>query len=171
MAYRTKTYLAGDWTGDADLIKMLQDRNKSDYWNLDFIDAHDMTQSNDTSKYCSIKKSLGERMDASKTFVLIVGKDTSSLTKGSCRYCGSYSSYSGCLSGNTTSMKSFIEYECDKAIRDGLKIVVIYNYSFVWKEKCPDVVKNIGKHIKGYYFDSNDHKQWNYSEIKETINN
>lgn len=170
MAYRTKTYLAGDWTGDADLIKMLQDRNKSDYWNLDFVDAHEMTQSNDTSKPCSIKKSLGERMDASKTFVLIVGKDTLNLTKGSCRYCSSYSTYSGCLSGNTTSMKSFIEYECDKAVRDGLKIVVIYNYSFVWKEKCPEVVRNTGKHINGYYKATDGKYYWNYSEIKDAIN-
>ena len=171
MIYRTKTYLAGDWTGDADLIGKLQEWNKSDYWNLHFVDAHELTQSSDTSKPCSIKKSLSERLNASKTFILIVGKNTINLTKGSCRYCDSYlAAFSTCLSGNTISNKSFIEFECDKAVRDGLRIIVIYNYLHVYKDKCPEILRNIGEHINGYYETNEGKRYWNYSKIKELIN-
>jgi len=87
MYYKTRTYIAGDWTGDSDLIEQLSKWNDSNYWSLSFSDAHKLTQARDSSLPCSIKRSLSERLDASKTFVLIVGKDTNSLTKGSCQYC------------------------------------------------------------------------------------
>lgn len=58
MSYRTKTYIAGDWTGDADLIKKLQQWNESEYWSLSFSDVHKFKQAYDTSKACSIKRSL-----------------------------------------------------------------------------------------------------------------
>ena len=68
--YRTKTYIAGDWTGDSDAIEQLYKWNDSKYWSLHFIDAHDLTQAKDSSLNCSIKASLKTRLDASKTFVL-----------------------------------------------------------------------------------------------------
>lgn len=171
MPNRTKTYLAGDWTGDKDLIDMLYRRNESDFWKLSFVDAHEYTQANDNSLPCSIKKSLAERLDISKTFVLIVGKNTKNLTRGSCYNCSSYSSNSGCKNGWSISSKSFIEYECDKAVKDKLKIVVIYNYAQVDKDKCLDAVKNIGTHINGYYTADDGKCYWNYSKIKEAIMN
>ena len=58
MYYRTRTYLAGDWTGDQDLIQTLKKWNDSDYWGLTFSDTHDLMQSYDTSMPCSIKRSL-----------------------------------------------------------------------------------------------------------------
>ena len=61
MAYRTKTYIAGDWDGDCDLIKQLYKWNDSDDWNLHFLDAHDVTQARDSSLFCSVKKSLSLR--------------------------------------------------------------------------------------------------------------
>ena len=96
MLYRTRTYIAGDWTGDKDLIDKLYQWNDSNYWGLSFSDAHELTQARDTSLPCSIKRSLKERLDVSKRFVLIVGGSTDGLTKGSCQYCQSYSSFSGC---------------------------------------------------------------------------
>lgn len=167
MVYRTRTYIAGDWTGDQDLIQKLEQWNESDYLLLSFSDAHKITQARDASKPCSIKKSLATRLDASKTFVLIVGSETRNLTKGSCQYCDSYFC-NRCYSGGYVDFRSFIEYECEKAKRDGLKIIVIYNYSTVKKEKCPDVLKDIGTHIPGYRFEYGV-KKWNYSLIKETI--
>lgn len=62
--------------------------NNDDYWSLTFTDAHELQTSNDSSLYCSIKSSLKTRMDHSKTFVLIVGDYTKSITKGGCQYCG-----------------------------------------------------------------------------------
>ena len=70
MPYRTKTYIAADWTGDKDAIDQLYKWNKSEYWELHFTDAHELTQARDSSLNCNIKKSLKERLDASKKFIL-----------------------------------------------------------------------------------------------------
>ena len=58
MAYRTKTYIAGDWDGDKDAIDQLYKWKESKYLSLDFIDAHDLHQARDTSLNCSIKSHL-----------------------------------------------------------------------------------------------------------------
>ena len=65
MVYRTKTYIAGDWTGDKDAIDKLYSWKKSDFYNLDFVDAHEFHQSNDKSFNCSIKDNLRVRMEMS----------------------------------------------------------------------------------------------------------
>lgn len=172
--YRTRTYLAGDWDGDSDLIGKIQEWNNSDDWALSFSDAHDLMQARDGSLACSIKKSLSERMDASKTFVLIVGSKTNELTKGSCQYCPNYSSYySKCTHNGHVDYRSFIKYECEKAARDSdagvMRIVVIYNYQNVYKDKCPDAVRYLGTHIPGRYKNDDGVEYWNYKEIKKAI--
>lgn len=169
MTYRTKTYIAGDWTGDQDLIAKLYEWNNRNDLKLHFIDAHELTQARDTSLYCSIKKSLSERLDASKTFVLIVGNKTTSLTKGSCQYCSSYDPYhSSCHRSGNVDYRSYIQYECEKAKRDNLKILVIYNYATVIKSKCPETLRNIGVHINGLYCRDGKY-YWNYPEIKKAL--
>lgn len=87
MTNRTKTYLAGDWTGDKDLIDKLHEWNDSKRLALIFTDVHSLTSSNDATLNCNIKKSLRQRMNISKTFVLIVGKYTKDLRSGSCATC------------------------------------------------------------------------------------
>ena len=52
MIYRTKTYIAGDWTGDKDAIDKLYSWKKSNFYNLDFVDAHEFHKSNDKSFNC-----------------------------------------------------------------------------------------------------------------------
>ena len=169
MIYRTKTYIAGDWTGDQDLISQLYKWNDRDDLRLSFTDAHELTQARDTSLPCSIKRSLAERLDASKTFVLIVGRDTDKLTKGSCRYCNSYDSYHGsCHRGHYVDYRSFIRYECEKAQRDGIRIVVLYNYADVNRSKCPDILRYEGTHINAYYYQGGK-AYWNYSKIKDAL--
>lgn len=165
MGYRTKTYIAGDWTGDKNAIDKLQEWNNSNYWSLSFTDAHDLTQARDRSLNCSIKKSLATRLDASKTFVLIVGTGTKGLRSGSCQYCPSKNSYLNyCTRGYSIDNRSYIEYECEKAVRDGLKIVVLYNSSRVDRSKCPDAVKYVGTHtaMQNLY-------GWNYQAVKEAL--
>lgn len=170
MAYRTKTYLAGDWTGDKNLIDKIYEWKNSKYWGLDFVDAHDLTQARDTSLYCSVKKSLAERLDASKTFVLIVGAQTNVLTKGSCSYCESYNPHTyACARGHNVDYRSYIKYECEKADRDGLRIVVIYNYASIHKEKCPEVLRNKGRHVNAIRRGLDGMEHWNYEEIKNAI--
>lgn len=167
MLYRTRTYIAGDWTGDADLINKLYEWNRSNYWALSFSDAHELMQARDTSLSCSIKHSLTERLNGSKTFVLIVGNNTDNLRKGGCQYCHSYNSYTyRCVRGYSVDYRSFIEFECEKAVRDDLKIVVIYNSSYVDKDKCPECVRYKGKHIPART--SYTHS-WNYEAIKNAI--
>ena len=66
--------------------------------------------------------------------------------------------------------RSFIEFECQKAKRDGLKIVVIYNYLNVYKDKCPECLRYVGTHILAYYRAVDGKEYWNYPEIKKAIN-
>lgn len=169
MTYRTKTYIAGDWTGDQNLISQLYNWNDRDDLRLSFTDAHELTQARDTSLPCSIKHSLAERLDASKTFVLIVGKDTDKLTKGSCRYCSSYDSYhASCHRGHYVDYRSFIRYECEKAKKDGIRIVVLYNYADVDRSKCPDILRYEGTHINAYYYQGSK-AYWNYRKIRDAL--
>lgn len=169
MAYRTRTYLAADWDTDIEVIDKLRSWNDSDYWGLSFTDAHDLMKAKDTSLNCTIKSSLGDRMDASKTFVLVVGTETKSLRAGSCYYCKDYDfGKHGCKHGWSTSSKSYIEYECDKAKRDGLKIVVLYNSGYVFKDRCPDSLKDEGRHIAAFHWEGTT-KKWNYANIKSAI--
>jgi hypothetical protein len=169
MVYRTKTYIAADWDGDKDAVEQLHKWKNSNYLTLDFNDAHDLKQARDNSLNCSIKKSLSDRMNASKTFVLIVGSTTKTVRSGSCQYCNSLNSYTGfCARGYSVDYRSYIEYECDKAIRDGLKIVVFYNAATVDKSKCPDVIKYTGTHTAMCYYRDGQY-YWDYNAVKTAL--
>ena len=169
MAYRTKTYIAGDWDGDKDAVEQLRKWNDSNFWSLSFTDAHDLTQARDGSLNCSIKSSLATRLDASKTFVLIVGTNTKTVKSGSCQYCDSYNSWTGsCARQYSVDLRSYVEYECAKAVRDGLKIVVLYNAASVDKSKCPDAVKNTGTHVAMCYLKDGKY-YWDYQAVKNAL--
>lgn len=169
MFYITRTYIAGDWDHDFDAVEQLHKWNNSNYWGLSFTDAHDLTQSRDTSKKCSIKSSLKQRMDASKRFVLIVGESTSSVTAGSCKWCDSYNSYHKyCVKDRSVDYRSYIKYECDKAVEAGIKIIVLYKAAVVDKNKCPESVKNEGIHMPMCY-ENNGLLYWNYSSVKKAF--
>lgn len=164
MSYRTKTYIAADWTGDFDAIDQIYRWNSGSKWSLHFSDAHKNKQCYDTSMPCTIKSNLSTRLGESKTFVLIVGNDTTSLRKGSCSYqdCQNkqYSYFDGkyicTVIGKTYSTESFIEYECRMAynawLKNEMRIVVLYNAASVNKSKCPDILKYVGVHkeMKSY---------------------
>lgn len=169
MVYRTKTYIAGDWTGDEDAIEQLHKWNSSDHWSLSFTDAHDFVQARDKSFNCNIKKSLKQRLDMSKTFVLVVGDKTNSVTAGACRYCPRYSGITGsCHQGISVDHSSFIEYECDKAVDADMKIVVLYNSIVALRDKCPAAVRYRGTHVamKKWTYGG---WQWDYNAVKKAI--
>lgn len=168
MAYRTRTYIAADWSGDKDAVEQLHKWNDG-YWSLSFTDAHDLTQSSDSSLNCSIKGSLKTRMDASKTFVLIVGDKTDSVTAGSCRYCPSYNSWtSSCARGRSIDYRSYIKYECDKAVEAGIKIVVLYNSTTVSRSKCPEAVRYEGTHV-AMVCRKDGKLYWDYNAVKNAL--
>lgn len=168
---RDYTYIAGDWDGDIDLIEKLYEWNNDKYFNLNFFDVHEVTQSRDDSLACSIKKSLKERMDISKTFVLIVGEKTNQITKGSCTFCGSYDSYhTSCHRYHTVDFRSFVKYECDIAVEAGIKIVVLYNSMLVNKDLCPPSLRSRGNHIPAIIYNKNvGSYYWNCDEIVKAL--
>lgn len=168
--YRTKTYIAADFDGDKDAVEILHKWNDSNHWSLHFKDAHELQQSYDSSLYCSIKSSLKMRMDASKTFVLIVGDKTDCVTKGGCQNCRSYNSWTkACVRGYSVDYRSYIKYECDEAVKAGIKIVVLYNNTQVDKSLCPDVVKDLGNHQRMYYKGDDGKYYWDYKSVKKAI--
>lgn len=182
MAYRTRTYIAGEWDGDSDAIDQIYRWNEGDKWSLHFVDAHGFKQCYDSSMPCTIKLNLSERMGRSKTFVLVVGNNTVSARKGSCFYqnCGNkqYNYYTGmyyCIAVNKAyTTESFIEYECrlayDAWLKNEVKIVVLYNGASVNKTKCPEILRNIGTHkeMKSYNYFCQDYR-YDYNKVKQAI--
>lgn len=167
MVYRTKTYIAADWNGDADAIQQLNTWKNGEKWNLSYIDAHDITNAKDSSLNCSIKKSLSKRFDVSKNFILIVGNGTKTRRAGECTYCANYV-YKMCQKDLYIYNQSYIEYECKKAIRDSLNIVVLYNSAIVDKSKCPDIIRNYGTHaVMQKIIDGK--RYWNYESVKQAL--
>lgn len=109
-------------------------------------------------------------MDASKTFVLIVGDKTDSVTAGSCRYCSSYNSWtSSCARGQSVDYRSYIKYECDKAVEAGIKIVVLYNSTTVSRSKCPEAVRYTGAHVAMVYKEADGKYYWDYDAVKKAL--
>lgn len=167
--YRTRTYIAADFDHDKDAVDQLHKWNDSKYWSLSFTDAHDLQTSNDSSLYCSIKSSLKLRMDGSKTFVLIVGNHTSTVSKGGCQYCSSYNSHTyACGKGYSVDYRSYIKYECDKAVEAGIKIIVLYNNTVINKSKCPEAVRNKGIHTTMVYYENGKY-YWDYQSVKKAF--
>ena len=102
--------------------------------------------------------------------VLIVGNNTKTVRSGRCQYCNSYNSYGGyCARGYSVDNRSYIEYECEKAVRDGLKIIVLYNAFKVDRAKCPDVIRNVGIHMPMWGYGSNGQAVWNYQNVKTAL--
>lgn len=145
--------------------------NESGYWSLSFTDAHDLQQSRDSSLPRSIKRSLKDRMDRSKQFVLIVGEHTLRLLKGSCIFCDSYNSYTKhCARGHSVDRRSYIKYECEKAVEAGIDIVVLYNGSSVDRSDCPDAVRNRGRHVAMKKW-VDGALIWDYRAVKNALEN
>ena len=79
MVYRNKVYVAFDGDTDMKYYRMLQAWSKNDNIDFSLNDAHDLKSSRDSSNEETIKRSLRERMNNSKTFVLLVGEHTKFL--------------------------------------------------------------------------------------------
>ena len=163
------TYIAADWDHDKDAVDALHYWNNSSKYGLFFLDAHELTQARDSSLNCSIKQSLASRLGASKTFVLIVGEHTNDVRAGGCQYCQSYNSYSSrCARGHNTDYRSYIEFECDKAVRDGLKIGVLYKSFYVVTTKCPISLRMKGTHVPMIKY-TNGGFEWDYLSVMRAL--
>ncbi len=166
---RPCTYIAADWDGDSNAVQIIQKWNNDYRKSISFKDAHDLVQARDSSLNCSIKASLSSRLDESYKFILIVGKSTKTVRSGSCQYCGSLNSYNHyCVRGRSVDYRSYIDFECEKAVRDGLQIVVFYNSGSIDRDKCPDAVKWNGTHKEMWSWGGNNWV-WDYNKIATAI--
>lgn len=174
----TKTYIAASFDHDKDAVEKLYEWNRDNHLSFHFVDVHSLTHSYDSSRYCSIKKSLSERMSVSKTFVLIVGQHTNEVTKGACfnNGCGGYVrpllTLPRCLFHLSINNKSYIKYECDLAIREKAKIIVLYKSVNVDRSLCPESVRYVGTHVAMKCHKSNifgNYIDWDYQSVKKAI--
>lgn len=81
MAYRNKIYVAFDGDNDIRYYWLMKAWKQNDNIEFNFNDAHEMHQCRDTSTEETIKRSLKERMNNSKVFVLLIGEHTKYLYK------------------------------------------------------------------------------------------
>lgn len=165
---RDYTYIAADFDHDESAVKTLHKMRDMGY--IHFKDAHEIQQSNDSSLACSIKKSLKYRMDCSYKFILIVGNETDKVTKGGCQLCSSNNSYTkSCARGNSVDHRSYIKFECDKAVEGELKIVVLYNNNSIDRNLCPEVVRWKGTHHQMWKHGADGKNYWDYDGIAQAI--
>ena len=64
--------------------------------------------------------------------------------------------------------RSYVKYECDKALDAGIGIVVLYNAACVNRTKCPDAVKYEGKHVAMKHWEDGELK-WDYQAVKKAF--
>lgn len=114
-------------------------------------------------------------MKMCKTFVLVVGLQTSSLRSGSCQFCKRYvnSTYSftgksHCYSGGVIDTRSYVEFECEQAVKQGLKIIVLYNFFLVNKRFCPKSIENKGTHVAIRCI-KNGKYDWDYGAVRDAF--
>ena len=100
MPYRNKTYVAFDGDNDIHYYRLMCAWKQNDNTRFNFFDAHDLNYARDTSLEESIKRQLRERLDNSKTFVLLIGEKT--------RY-----------------LRKFVPWEIDQALRCNLPIICV----------------------------------------------
>lgn len=165
---RNYTYTAADFDHDKDAVDHLKLMNKNGL--ISYLDAHELQQSYDSSKPCSIKKSLKSRMDESYKFVLVVGEHTNAVTKGGCQLCESYNIHTGsCARGYSVDRRSYIRFECEKAVEEGLQVVVLYKSTKIDRDLCPMPVRNQGVHQQMIYRDYDGHYYWDDGAIQRAM--
>ncbi len=170
MPNRTKTYIAGDWDHDKEAIDKLYEWKENKMLDFDFIDAHELKQSRDTSLNCTIKRSLKERLNQSNVFVLVVGENTNTVTAGSCQYCQSYNSYiKYCARGYSVDYRSYIQYECEEAIKANMNIIVLYVADYICESFCPEFLRNKGNHVPMLKCVNWNYYVWDYVGINNAI--
>ena len=166
MFYRTKTYIAADWDTDKDAVNTLYRWNNSNYWGLSFGDAHELSQCrNDNTNNCNIKKNCSQNLEHSKCLVLIIGTNTKTLRAGYCMYCKNYYYCNYTYKSN----KSFVEFECDYALRNNLPIIVLYNSTYVDKSKCIASVVNYAKCHVAMKNHGIHGIEWDYQSVKSAF--
>jgi len=79
MPYRNKCYACFDGDEDIHYYRLLTAWAANDRFGFTFNDAHDLTQARDSSTEESIKRSLRTRLNNTREFLLLIGKNTKNL--------------------------------------------------------------------------------------------
>lgn len=118
MAYRNKTYIAFDGDEDIRYYRLMTAWKAHDGFSLNFNNAHDINNANDSSQVESIKRQLRERFANSKVFIVLIGEKTKNLTK-------------------------FVKWELEVALALGLPIIgVNLNGSRSADDRCPATIRD-----------------------------
>lgn len=66
--------------------------------------------------------------------------------------------------------KSYVEFECDYAVRNNLPIIVLYNSTTVDTSKCIESVVKVAKaHAKMVMRGADNKLHWDYQSVKEAF--
>lgn len=165
--YRTRTYISADWDHDLDAVKKLYEWNNNKRLGLSFTNAHELSECRSDETYnCNIKRNCSQNLKHSKNFVLIIGSHTKTLRAGYCMYCEEFKHCPYVYTEN----KSYIQFECDYAIRNDLPIIVLYKSLYIHPDLCIDsIVNKACYHAPMLTNNGNNHNGWNYSKVKEAF--
>lgn len=107
--------------GDKDIYnyRLMTAWNANSRFVFNFNNAHDLTQSRDTSTEETIKRSLKTRLKASDTLIVLIGESTKNLYK-------------------------FVRWEIEVAIELGLSIIAVNLNGLrdLDYERCPAILRN-----------------------------
>lgn len=81
MAYRNRVFISFDGDNDIHYYRLMKAWKQNDRTDFSFSDAHDIKQARDTSLEETIKRSLRDRLNNSRIFVILIGERTRYLTK------------------------------------------------------------------------------------------
>lgn len=81
MSYRNKTYVAFDADNDIMYYRIMTAWKENDKIDFDFHNAHDLNNLMQISSEETIKRRLRERLNNTKSFILLVGEHTKYLNK------------------------------------------------------------------------------------------
>lgn len=81
MAYRNKTYVAFDGDRDIRYYYLMKAWHDNQNMSFNLYDAHELSQSRDSSLEASIKANLRTRMLNAKNFIILIGEGTRYLYK------------------------------------------------------------------------------------------
>lgn len=81
MAYRNKAYVCFDGDTDIRYYRLMKAWHENENFDFAFYDAHDLMQARDSSSEETIKRSLRERLNNSREFIVLIGENTKNLTK------------------------------------------------------------------------------------------
>lgn len=107
--------------GDTDIhyYRLMTAWNKNDKFDFSFKNAHDLTQSRDTSTEESIKASLRKRLNASDLLIVLVGEKTKNLYK-------------------------FVRWEIEVAIEKEIPIIAVNlnKKKSIDNDRCPAILRD-----------------------------